>query len=152
LAFLFGDMVFDAERRELRSQGTLIAIEPQVFDLLEYLIRNRDCVVSRDDLLSAVWGGRMVSDSAIAARINAARRAVGDSGEQQRWIRTVARKDSVSLAMSVKKRHWGRRVHQLRQPPGGARIMSREGKRSRFVGPKMGSISLWPVPARVCPS
>lgn len=92
MAFLFGDIVLDAERRELRSGGTLIAIEPQVFDLLEFLIRNRDRVVSRDDLLAGVWGGRIVSDSAIAARINAARRVVGDSGEQQRWIRTVARK------------------------------------------------------------
>ena len=92
MTFLFGDIVLDAERRELRSGGTLIAIEPQVFDLLEFLIRNRDRVVSRDDLLEGVWGGRLVSDSAIGARINAARRVVGDSGEQQRWIRTVARK------------------------------------------------------------
>jgi pimeloyl-ACP methyl ester carboxylesterase/DNA-binding winged helix-turn-helix (wHTH) protein len=85
-------MVLDAQRREFRSGGTLIAIEPQVFDLLRFLIGNRDRVVSRDDLLAAVWGGRVVSDSAIAARINAARRAVGDSGEHQRWIRTIARK------------------------------------------------------------
>jgi pimeloyl-ACP methyl ester carboxylesterase/DNA-binding winged helix-turn-helix (wHTH) protein len=90
--FFFADMVLDSERRELRSGSTLIAIEPQVFDLLEFLIRNRDRVVSRDDLLATVWHGRIVSDSAIAARVNAARRAVGDTGEQQRWIRTVARK------------------------------------------------------------
>lgn len=90
--FLFADMVLDSERRELRSGSKPTAIEPQVFDLLEFLIRNRDRVVSRDDLLAAVWHGRIVSDSAIAARVNAARRAVGDSGEQQRWIRTVARK------------------------------------------------------------
>jgi DNA-binding winged helix-turn-helix (wHTH) protein/pimeloyl-ACP methyl ester carboxylesterase len=92
LAFLFGDMVLDTERRELRAGSAVVPIEPLVFDLLDFLIRNRDRVVSRDDLLSAVWGGRIVSDSAIAARINAARRAVGDDGEQQRWIRTVARK------------------------------------------------------------
>jgi DNA-binding winged helix-turn-helix (wHTH) protein len=90
--FVFGDLVLDGERRELRSGSKLIAIEPQVFDLLEFLIRNRDRVVSRDDLLAAVWHGRIVSDSAIAARVNAARRTVGDTGEQQRWIRTVARK------------------------------------------------------------
>jgi DNA-binding winged helix-turn-helix (wHTH) protein/pimeloyl-ACP methyl ester carboxylesterase len=92
LVFLFGDMVLDAARRELHSGLTLLAIEPQVFDLLEFLIRNRDRVVSRDDLVAAVWGGRLVSDSAITARINAVRRSIGDSGEQQRWIRTVARK------------------------------------------------------------
>ena len=92
LAFVFGDMVLDAERRELRSGSMLIPIEPQVFDLLEFLIRNRDRVVGRDDLIASIWRGRTVSDSAIAARINAVRRAVGDDGEQQRWIRTVARK------------------------------------------------------------
>jgi pimeloyl-ACP methyl ester carboxylesterase/DNA-binding winged helix-turn-helix (wHTH) protein len=90
--FLFADMVLDGEQRELRAGSKLIAVEPQVFDLLEFLIRNRDRVVSRDDLLAAVWHGRIVSDSAIAARVNAARRAVDDSGERQRWIRTVARK------------------------------------------------------------
>ena len=63
-----------------------------MFDLLEFLVRNRDHVVSRDDLLAAVWNGRIVSDSAIDARINAARRAIGDDGQQQRWIRTIARK------------------------------------------------------------
>ena len=88
----FGDMVLDRERRELRSGSKSIPVEPQVFDLLEFLIRNRDRVVSKDDLVNAVWHRRIVTESAIAARINAARRAIGDSGEQQRWIRTVARK------------------------------------------------------------
>jgi DNA-binding winged helix-turn-helix (wHTH) protein len=92
LAFAFGDLVLDPERRELRSGSELLAIEPQVFDLLELLIRNRDRVVSRDDLLAGVWGGRIVSESAISARINAARRAIGDDGAAQRWLRTVARK------------------------------------------------------------
>ena len=92
MAFLFDDMILDVERRELRSGAKLIPLEPQVFDILAFLIRNRDRVVSKDDLLAAVWDGRMVSDSAIAARINAARRAIGDDGEQQRWIRTVVRK------------------------------------------------------------
>src|SRR5688572_8552085 len=85
-------MALDGVRRELRSGSTLLAIEPQVFDLLEFLIQNRERVVSRDDLLAAVWRGRVVSDSAIDARINAARRAIGDDGGQQRWIRTIARK------------------------------------------------------------
>jgi len=70
----------------------LRAVEPQVFDLLEFLIRNRDRVVSRDDLLAAVWNGRIVSESTLASRINAARTAIGDNGEDQRLIRTVLRK------------------------------------------------------------
>src|SRR5262245_5808370 len=85
-------MVLDAERLELRLGSKIIAAEPQVLDLLIFLIRNRDRVVSRDDLLAAVWGGRLVSDSAIGARINAARRVIGDSGERQCWVRTIARK------------------------------------------------------------
>ena len=64
-------------------------MEPQVFDLLVFLVGSRDRVVSRDDLLAAVWGGRIVSESTIASRINAARRVIGDNGEQQRLIRTI---------------------------------------------------------------
>jgi len=64
-------------------------MEPQVFDLLAFLVVNRDRVVSRDDLLASVWGGRIVSESTLATRINAARRIIGDSGEQQRLIRTT---------------------------------------------------------------
>src|SRR5271163_2759023 len=67
-------------------------MEPQVFDLLIYLVKNRDRVVSKDDLLSSIWGGRSVSDSTLTSRINAARKAVGDSGEEQKLIRTIARK------------------------------------------------------------
>ena len=69
-----------------------MAVEPQVFDLLVYLIRHRDHVVSKDDLLAAVWQGRAVSDSALFNRINAARGAIGDSGDQQRLIKTLPRK------------------------------------------------------------
>jgi DNA-binding winged helix-turn-helix (wHTH) protein len=69
-----------------------IAVEPQVFDLLVYLVRNRDRVVSKDDLIASVWGGRIVSDSTLTSRINAARTAGGDSGEDQKLIRTIARK------------------------------------------------------------
>jgi TolB-like protein/tetratricopeptide (TPR) repeat protein len=92
LIFDLGDYALDTDRRELRRGPALVALEPQVFDLLEYLIRNRERVVSRDDLLASVWGGRIVSDSALGSRINAARRAVGDDGEQQRLIKTLPRK------------------------------------------------------------
>jgi TolB-like protein len=90
--FVFDDHVLDADRRELRRGPDFIAVEPQVFDLLVHLVRNRDRVVSKDDLISSVWGGRIVSDSTLSSRINAARRAVGDSGDAQRLIRTIARK------------------------------------------------------------
>jgi TolB-like protein len=90
--FLFTDYVFDTDRRELRRGSKPVAVEPQVFDLLLYLVLNRDRVVSKDDLLESVWGGRIVSDSTLASRINAARKAIGDSGEKQKLIRTIARK------------------------------------------------------------
>jgi TolB-like protein len=90
--FSFDDYTLDTNRRELCHGATPIAIEPQVFDLLHYLVQHCDRVVSKDDLLTAVWGDRIVSDSTIASRINAARKALGDSGQTQRLIRTVARR------------------------------------------------------------
>ena len=92
MQFLFADHTLDTDRRELRRGSEPIAVEPQVFDLLVYLVQNRDRVVSKDDLIASVWGGRIVSDSTLTSRINAARKAVGDSGEDQRLIRTIARK------------------------------------------------------------
>src|SRR5690242_2269891 len=92
LQFLFADHTLDASRRELRRGGEAVAVEPQVFDLLSYLVENRHRVVSKDDLIAAVWRGRIVSDSTLTSRINAVRKAVGDSGEDQRLIRTIARK------------------------------------------------------------
>ena len=79
----------EEDRRELRRGSALLSLEPQVFDLLAFLVRDRDRVVSKDDLLASVWGGRIVSESTIATRVNAARRAIGDNGEQQRLIRTI---------------------------------------------------------------
>jgi TolB-like protein len=92
MLFLFDNFSVDTARRELRRDGEPRAIEPQVFDLLEYLIRNRDHVVTRDDLLVGVWNGRIVSESTLGSRINAARIAIGDNGEDQRLIRTITRK------------------------------------------------------------
>ena len=92
MEFVFADHLLDIDRRELRRDGERIALEPQVFDLLVYLVRNRERVVSKDDLLQAIWGGRIVSESTMTSCINAVRKAVGDSGEAQRLIRTVPRK------------------------------------------------------------
>jgi adenylate cyclase len=90
--YLFEDYALDTDRRELRRGADLIPVTPQVFDLLDFLIRNRHRVVSKDDLIAAIWGGRIVSDSALTTRINVARNAVGDSAKQQRLIRTLPRK------------------------------------------------------------
>ena len=88
----FEDCSLDTDRRELRCGSNLVAVEPQVFDLLLFLIRNRARVVSKDDLIAEVWNGRIVSESALYSRITNARHAIGDTGEAQWLIRTVARK------------------------------------------------------------
>src|SRR5215472_17203143 len=90
--FLFENYSFDSDRRELRRGAEIVPITPQVFDLLDYLIRNRERIVSKDDLISAVWNGRIVSDAALTTRLNAARTAIGDNGEKQRLIKTLPRK------------------------------------------------------------
>lgn len=92
MRYLFEDFVLDTGRRELQRGTSPIPVAPQVFDLLAYLIRHRDRVVTKDDLVAAIWDGRAVSDSALTTRINAARVVVGDSGEGQRLIKTLLRK------------------------------------------------------------
>ena len=92
MRFVFEDYVLDPDRRELTRGSEAISIGPQVFDLLLYLVRNREHVVSKDDLLDGVWGGRIVSESTLTSHINAVRSAIGDRGEEQRLIRTIARK------------------------------------------------------------
>src|SRR5262249_32347160 len=76
----------------MRRGTAVVPVEPQVFDLLEHLIRHRDRIVSKDDLIASIWQGRIVSESAISTQINAARRAIADSGERQRLIKTIPRK------------------------------------------------------------
>src|SRR3984893_12962774 len=83
LLYFFEDYALDTDRRELRRGATLLSMEPQVFDLLVFLLGNRDRVVSKDDLLAWVWGKRIVSESTIASRIYAARRVVDDNRDQQ---------------------------------------------------------------------
>ncbi len=92
MLFLFAGLTLDIERRELRRGPDLIPVEPQVFDLLTHLIQNRHRVVSKDDLIATIWEHRVVSESTMNSRINAARRAIGDSGFDQRLIRTIPRK------------------------------------------------------------
>jgi DNA-binding winged helix-turn-helix (wHTH) protein len=92
LLYLFEDYALDTARRELRRGDAVLQVEPQVFDLLAYLIANRERVVSKDDLLAAVWKGRIVSESTLSSSINAVRTAIGDNGEDQRLVRTLPRK------------------------------------------------------------
>ena len=92
MRYRFGDYCLDTDRRELRRGVALVPVEPQVFDILSYLIGNREHVVSRDELIAAIWAGRIVSESALTTRINAARNAIGDNGQDQRLIKTFPRK------------------------------------------------------------
>jgi len=92
LRYLFENCVLDTDRRELRRGADVIPVTAQVFDLLDYLIRNRTRVVTKDDVMTAIWDGRIVSDSALTTRLNVARGAIGDNGQQQRLIKTLPRK------------------------------------------------------------
>jgi pimeloyl-ACP methyl ester carboxylesterase/DNA-binding winged helix-turn-helix (wHTH) protein len=91
LRLRFSDYVLDTERRELWRGTQPVRVEPQVFDLLSFLVENRDRVVTKDDVFAAVWHGRIVSEATLSSRINAVRRAIGDTGEKQHLLRTVHR-------------------------------------------------------------
>ncbi|HKU97484.1 MAG TPA: winged helix-turn-helix domain-containing protein, partial [Vineibacter sp.] len=92
MIYRFGDCVLDHRQRALRRDGKPVTVEPQVFDLLRVLVEHRDRVVGRDELIDAVWGGRIVSDATVDSRVSAARRAIGDSGTAQSMIRTLPRR------------------------------------------------------------
>ena len=92
MQYLFEDYALDPDRRELTRHAEAVAIGPKVFDLLLYLIQKREHVVSKDDLLEAVWSGRIVAELTLTSHINAVRKAIGDSGEEQRLVRTITRK------------------------------------------------------------
>ncbi len=92
MIFSFADCEIDVERRELRRGGSAVHVEPQVFDVLVHLVKHRDRVVAKDELLQTVWHGRIVSEDTLTSRISAARRAIGDSGKRQSRLQTVARR------------------------------------------------------------
>jgi DNA-binding winged helix-turn-helix (wHTH) protein len=88
VTFVFGDVELDPDRLELRSKGRRLALEPQAFDVLVYLVRHRDRVVAKEELMDQVWGGRFVSETAVTSRIKQVRRVLGDDGQHQSHIRT----------------------------------------------------------------
>lgn len=92
MIFVFGDCELDPARRELRRAGEAVHVEPQVFDVLVHLLRHRDRVISKDELIDKVWNGRVVSEATLTSRIGAARRAIGDSGGEQTYLQTIARR------------------------------------------------------------
>jgi DNA-binding winged helix-turn-helix (wHTH) protein/alpha-beta hydrolase superfamily lysophospholipase len=92
LQYCFEDFLLDPRRRELSRNGNLINVEPLVFDLLHFLVQRRDRVTSKDELIASVWNGRIVSESTLTSRINAARQAIDDDGEHQRLIKTLPRR------------------------------------------------------------
>src|ERR1700754_544036 len=92
MKFFFSNQVLDTNTRELSREDMPVSLEPQVFDLVVHLMENRDRVVSKEELIDKIWHGRHVAESTLTSRINAARKAVGDSGAEQALIRTIARK------------------------------------------------------------
>ena len=92
MRYLFEEYAFDTDRCELFRGADVVCLAPQVFDLLHHLIRNRARVVSKEELVEAVWNGRVVSEAALTTRLNVARRVIGDSGDKQRLIKTLPRR------------------------------------------------------------
>ena len=89
MQYRFSDFELDLSQQELRRLGEAVHIEPQVFDLIVHLVRNHERIVSKDELIDTVWNGRIISEAALSSRINGARRALGDNGTDQLFIRTL---------------------------------------------------------------
>ncbi|WDY60446.1 winged helix-turn-helix domain-containing tetratricopeptide repeat protein [Pseudomonas sp. PSKL.D1] len=117
MRFLFEDFVLDQQRRELTQRGDAVTISPQAFDLLLALITSPDRVLSKDELLQAVWGGRIVSESTITSHINAVRAAIADTGAEQRLLRTVARKGYRFVGEVQAQHHDAPPAPTTQQPP-----------------------------------
>jgi TolB-like protein len=121
LRYLFEEYAFDTDRRELHRGKGGIRLAPQVFDLLYYLIRNRERVVSKEELTNAIWNGRAVTDAALTTRLRVVRSAIGDSGEDQRLIKTLPRKGWRFVGL----------VREAQGPVGGAVVAERPVEPSR---------------------
>src|SRR5262245_29916261 len=92
MIFTINECSIDTDAYEVRRNGNLVRVEPQVFDLLVQLLENRDRLVTKDEIIARVWHGRVVSEAALSSRIKAVRQAIGDDGASQALIRTVRRR------------------------------------------------------------
>ena len=149
MSYRFDDYLLDPSKRELRRGDRPIAVEPQAFDVIEYLIRNRDRVISKDELLAEVWKGRIVSESALTTCINAARTAVGDSGETQRLIRTLPRRGlrfvgEVDLPELAPRSTALRNVESAAMPAAVFRVTGAEDRAPALTVPERPSIAVLP--------
>jgi TolB-like protein len=134
LLYRFADFTLDTDRRELRRGSQRIAIAPLVFDLLEYLIKNRNRVVSKGDLIAAIWDGRVISESALSTRMNAVRCAIDDTGEDKRLICTLPRKGVRFVGI----------VHEVQDPETPAVAGAIEQPRPALTLPDRPSIAVLP--------
>ena len=138
MIYRFGSYSLDVDRQELRCGDDLVQVEPKVLDLLQYLIRNRERVVSKDDLIANVWGGRIVSESTLTSRIAATRRAIDDTGQHQRRIRTIARK-GLRFVAEVKEEQIPRGVVGERKGPISDQV---EPKQNALGGPERRQLTI----------
>ena len=135
----FGEFELDTQRYELRGGGAVIRVEPQVFDVMTHLVGNSHRMVTKEELFDTVWGGRFVGEAALTTRIKAARRALGDDGESQRYIRTVRGRGYQfvgAVTGAVRDRRLRRRTPNRR----------RRVNTSRSPGPS--TVSGWPTRSR----
>ena len=135
MRYLFEDYALDTDRRELHRGPTVLPVAPQVFDLLAYLVRHRGRVVSKDELINTIWNGRAVSDAALTTRLNAARSAIGDTGEQQRLVKTLPRKGYRFVGI----------VQETEKPagePAGSAVLSGDTKPTPSSAPRLSIVVL----------
>ena len=136
MLYRFEAFELDTRRRELCSAGKLVAVEPQVFDLLEYLVQNRERLVSKDDIIASVWGGRVVSESTLTSRINSARAAIGDDGKAQRLIKTIRHRGLRFVADVVEERD--------AEAPAGPAIAAEQAQPHKTMATEKASILVLP--------
>jgi len=137
MKMVFADCELDLEAHVLRRAGAVVPIEPQVFDLLHALAARAGATVTKDELIDAVWEGRIVSDATISARVSAARAAVGDNGRDQSVIRTVSRRGfrlvaevtvEDAAAPAPRAPRMGQVIRYTRAPDGNSVAWSRAGQ------------------------
>jgi TolB-like protein/DNA-binding winged helix-turn-helix (wHTH) protein len=131
MTFLFAGYELDPRRQELRREGDIVHVEPQVFDLLVFLIKNRDRIVSKDEVLDEIWHGRIVSEAALSSRINAARNAIGDNGADQMLIKTFHKRGFRFIGEALERPDAGASpVPQAPPPQGRERAVAEEAPRT----------------------